>query len=69
MKNYVKAGDTYPMNYTVFDGKITQAVLSRGDLKGDVFFGIKNAFDRTYQTVQDYPMPPREIYGGVSVQF
>jgi outer membrane cobalamin receptor len=68
VENYVKAGES-EWKYSVFDGKVTQTVLTRGDMKGEVFAGIKNAFDRKYETVKDYPMPPREIYGGVSVQF
>lgn len=68
VKNYVPSGDP-EWKYSVTDGKIAYAALSTSRTKADVFFGMNNIFDREYQTVRRYPMPPREIYGGVSVQF
>lgn len=79
VKNYLRPGED-EWRYSTFDGKITQTVLSGQRMKGDVFFGMNNIFDRKYSVVRtydfvtgehsgDYPMPPREIYGGVSVQF
>jgi outer membrane cobalamin receptor len=68
VKNYVKPADP-EWKYAVLDGKVTQTVLSRQSLKGEVFFGMNNIFDREYRTIKNYPMPPKEIYGGVAVQF
>ncbi len=76
VKNYVRPGDPKWEYYTV-DGKITDTVVSRKDLKAQVFIGVKNIFDRKYETVivqgyppeKGYPMPPREFYGGMSVTF
>jgi outer membrane cobalamin receptor len=57
------------MHYTVVDGKISHPVKLGGKVKSDVFFGVKNLFNRQYQILAGYPMPPEEVYGGVSVQF
>jgi outer membrane cobalamin receptor len=67
VKNYVSHSN--PSGYFVMDGKITQRIDFSSSLKGEAFFLIKNIFDREYQTVKDYPMPPREIYGGLSIAF
>lgn len=63
-KNY---GD--PPSYFVMDGKITQKVALSSRFKGDAFLGVKNIFDKKYEVVKDYPMPPREFYGGFSITF
>jgi outer membrane cobalamin receptor len=68
VKNYVKPADP-EWKYAVLDGKVTRTVLSRQSMKGEVFFGMNNIFDREYRTIKNYPMPPKEIYGGVAVQF
>ncbi len=76
VKNYVRPGDPKWEYYTV-DGKITDTVVARKDLKAQVFIIVKNIFDRKYETViapgfppeQGYPMPPRELFGGISVTF
>ncbi len=65
-ENYVKAGERV-WRYSVMDAKIAKKI-GKG-LHGEVFFAMNNVFDRQYETVQGYPMPPREIRGGVSVQF
>lgn len=78
-RNYVKPGeDTWA--YSVFDGKVTQAVSFGTAWKGEWFLSVKNIFDRKYALARsydfmtgnhsgDYPMPPREVVGGVSLQF
>lgn len=66
-KNYVRAGD--PSGYFVMDGKITQKMVLSSRLKGNAFIGIRNIFDKKYETVKGYPMPPRELYGGLSITF
>ncbi len=79
VKNYIKPNED-EWKYFVMDGKITQTVVSGQRMKGEVFFGMNNIFDRKYSVVRtydfvtgdhsgDYPMPPREIYGGMIVQF
>lgn len=80
VKNYEKpTEDTW--QYGVLNGKITQAVELRQGVRGEVFIGMNNICDRKYSVVRtydfspaenhtgEYPMPPREIFGGVSVQF
>ncbi len=79
VKNYIKQNED-EWKYFVMDGKITQKVVFGQGMKGEVFFGMNNIFDRKYSVVRtydfstgghsgDYPMPPKEIYGGVAVQF
>jgi outer membrane receptor protein involved in Fe transport len=68
VKNYVRPGDEKWDYYTV-DGKITDTVVSRKDLKTDIFIGMKNLFNRKYETVKNYPMPPAELYGGITARF
>jgi outer membrane cobalamin receptor len=68
VKNYVEPGNP-EWKYSVTDGKITRTVLATPGVKGDVVFGMNNIFDREYQTVRRYPMPPREIYAGMTVTF
>jgi outer membrane receptor protein involved in Fe transport len=33
----------------------------------ELYVGGKNLTDETYQTIYDYPMPGRTLYGGVTV--
>lgn len=56
-------------HYTVVDAKILQPVKLGDKMKCDVFFGVKNMFNRQYQVLAGYPAAPEELYGGVSVQF
>ncbi|HET6365342.1 MAG TPA: TonB-dependent receptor [Nitrospirota bacterium] len=56
-------------HYTVVDAKILQPVKLGEKMKCDVFFGVKNMFNRQYQVLAGYPAAPEELYGGVSVQF
>jgi outer membrane cobalamin receptor len=53
----------------VVDAKILQPVTLGEKMMCDVFFGVKNLFNRQYQVIAGYPMPPEELYGGVSVRF
>jgi vitamin B12 transporter len=79
VKRYVRPTED-AWQYSTFDGKITQPVDWGRGIKGDVFFGMKNIFDRRFASVRtydftntfhtgDYPMPPREIFAGISAQF
>jgi outer membrane receptor protein involved in Fe transport len=78
-KYYVKPGaDAW--EYSVLDGKVTQSVPLGKGVQGELFFSMKNIFDRKYALARsydfltgghagDYPMPPREIFGGLSLLF
>ncbi len=68
VKNYVRPDEPKWEYYTV-DGKITDTFLSRKDVKAAVFLGVKNIFNREYEVVKGYPMPPKEFYGGISATF
>ncbi len=68
VKNYVQPGAEKWEYYTV-DGKITGAVAAEKSFKMDVFIGMKNMFNRKYETIAGYPMPPQELYGGTTAQF
>jgi outer membrane cobalamin receptor len=70
IKNYAQPTLPNPtLNYTVVDAKVLQPVKLGQKITCDVFFGIKNMFNRQYQAVAGYPMPPEELYGGASVRF
>ncbi len=54
--------------YTVIDAKLT---YERGPLR--IFLGVNNLFDELYSTAayggQYYPMPERNFYGGLDLEF
>jgi len=66
VENYVKPGER-AWRYSVMDAKIAEKLGK--DSRAEAFFGMTNIFDRKYEAVQGYPMPPREIRGGVSLLF
>lgn len=68
VKNYVKPGEERWDYYTV-DGRITDTFFSQRSQKGDIFIGMKNMFNRKYETVKGYPMPASELYGGIALRF
>jgi outer membrane cobalamin receptor len=68
VKNYVKPGEEEWDYYTV-NGKISGTLYANKDGRGDIFVGMKNMFNRKYETVQGYPMPGPEVYGGVAFEF
>jgi vitamin B12 transporter len=57
------------LHYTVVDAKILQPVRLGEKTGCDVFFGVKNMFNRQYQAIAGYPAAPQEVYGGVSFRF
>ncbi len=70
VRNYDQSPNPNPTpHYTVADAKISQAVKLGSTVKSEVFVGVKNMFNRQYEVVARYPMPPTEYYGGISVQF
>ncbi len=68
VKNYVRPGAEKWDYYTV-DGKMIETIAFEKGFKLDVFIGMKNMFNRKYETIAGYPMPPQELYGGLTAQF
>lgn len=68
VENYVPSGAPN-WRYTVVDAKIAQKFGRRADAKGEIYFAVTNIFDRKYEAVQGYPMPPKEIRGGITIPF
>jgi outer membrane cobalamin receptor len=56
-------------HYGVADVKISQPVVFGSSLKTDVFVAVKNIINRTYEVSGGYPMPPTEVFGGLSIKF
>jgi vitamin B12 transporter len=71
VKNYVQpAPAVNPTGqYGVVDAKISQPLTIGSYLKTDLYAGIKNLTNRSYQVIGGYPMPPTEVYGGLTVKF
>jgi outer membrane cobalamin receptor len=70
VRNYIQPTLPNPSrHYTVVDAKIMQPVKVGRNLKCDAYVGVKNLFNRQYEILAGYPMPPEELYGGVSLQF
>ncbi|MEW6163395.1 MAG: TonB-dependent receptor [Nitrospirota bacterium] len=66
--NYVvRAGD--PRCYFLLDGKLSQRVKLSNGVSGEIFIIGKNILDRDFQTVTNYPMPPVQFIGGISLTF
>jgi len=68
VENYVKPGEPV-WQYSVFDAKIAEKIGKKKGAGGEIYFGMTNIFDRTYEVARNYPMPPKEIYGGVMLPF
>jgi outer membrane cobalamin receptor len=66
VENYVKPGEP-EWRYSVYDAKVAEKINKRSG--AEVFFAMTNIFDRKYEAVQGYPMPPKEIRGGVTLSF
>ena len=66
VENYVRPGEQ-PWRYSVMDAKIAHKVGKESN--SEIFFAMNNVFDRKYEAVQGYPMPPREIQAGASIAF
>lgn len=68
VENYVKP-DEPKWHYSVYDAKISQRIGRKNGPKGEVYFAMTNIFDREYENARGYPMPPKEIRGGVMLPF
>jgi len=68
VENYVQPGSP-EWKYSVYDAKIAQKFGRSGGVNAELYFAMTNIFDRKYENIQGYPMPPREIRGGVTVQY
>jgi outer membrane receptor protein involved in Fe transport len=68
VENYVRPGDPV-WKYSVYDAKIAQKIGKKGAARGEIYFAMTNLFDRKYENAKGYPMPPREIRGGLTVPF
>ncbi len=62
----VEKGD--PGCYFLLDGKIAQK-LNIWKIPAEIFIMGKNIFDRNFETLKDYPMPPVQFSAGMSFSF
>jgi len=71
VQNYVQPAPTPnpSAHYWVVDAKILQPLTFGSYLKTDLFAGIKNLTNRSYEVLAGYPMPPTEVYAGLTVRF
>lgn len=68
VENYVRPGDP-EWRYSVYDAKIARKIGGGDGRNGEIFLAMTNIFDRRYENARGYPMPPREIRGGMMVSF
>jgi outer membrane cobalamin receptor len=68
VENYVMPGDP-EWHYVVADARVAERFGKKNGTQGEIYFAITNAFDRKYEAVRAYPMPPKEIRGGVTLSF
>jgi vitamin B12 transporter len=71
VRNYLQPAPTPnpSAHYGVVDAKILQPVTFGSHLKTDLFVGIKNLTNRSYEVIAEYPMPPTEVYAGLTIRF
>jgi outer membrane cobalamin receptor len=67
-ENYVMPGDPV-WHYSVMDLKVVERLASSKRYGGQMFVSLTNVFDRKYEVAQNYPMPPKELKGGVTITF
>lgn len=68
VRNRVPPGDP-EWKYSVVDAKISQEIGRKTGPKGELYFAMTNLFDRKFEHSRGYPMPPKEIRGGVTLLF
>jgi vitamin B12 transporter len=66
---YVGQMSTLNQDYFVLDARVAYGFKFPQKVSGEVFLSLTNAFDREYQTIEGYPMPPRSLNGGLSLDF
>ncbi len=66
---YTSQGSTLNEDYFVLDARVGYEFKVWQYFSGEAYLSLTNALDKEYQTVEGYPMPPRSLYGGVSVAF
>jgi len=66
---YTSQGSTLNQDYFVLDARVGYEFKVWQYLSGEAYLSLTNALDKEYQTVEGYPMPPRSLYGGVSIVF
>jgi len=71
VRNYLQPDPTPnpSAHYIVVDAKILQPLTFGSHLKADLFVGIKNLTNRSYEVIAEYPMPPTEVYAGLTARF
>lgn len=62
----VQPGD--PRCYFLLNGKLSQKIPFSGGT-AEIFITGKNILDRDFQTIVGYPMPPVQLFGGMSISF
>jgi outer membrane cobalamin receptor len=66
---YLDQTTTLNQNYFVVDARVGYEFKISLQHRGEVFLNLSNAFDKEYQVVEGYPMPPRALSGGVNFSF
>ncbi|HUI45804.1 MAG TPA: TonB-dependent receptor [Nitrospirota bacterium] len=71
VRNYLQPAPTAnpSSHYIVVDAKVIQTLAFGSYLTTDLFMGIKNLTNRSYEVIAEYPMPPTEIYAGLTFRF
>ena len=68
VENYVNLGEP-AWKYSVMDAKVVERMEGSSKYSSEFFIALTNVFDRKYEVAQNYPMPPKEVRGGVTVRF
>jgi hypothetical protein len=68
VENYVNPGEP-AWKYSVMDAKIIERMEGSKKYSGEIFIALTNVFDRKYEVAQNYPMPPKELRGGVTIRY
>jgi outer membrane cobalamin receptor len=66
---YVNDQSTLNQMYFVVEARLSYEFKIYQNLAGEGFISLTNAFDRSYEINQGFPMPPRSLNGGVSLAF
>jgi len=66
---YLNQTTKFNRDYFIVDARLGYGFKIYQHFKGETFLSLNNAFNKEYQTVEGYPMPPRALYGGVSIAF